>query len=413
MQSTFLTRFVKNFILFSIPKGKSYLVINEVSKLKTKSSRKYDYIILNNILKYEKDIQRCLEEVYEKIIDGGKIIIIYQNYLYFFMSGFFGSFVRDEKYEPNWLSTADLKAFIRLSDFEYDVFQPLLLLPFPLPLISDFANELLLHIFPFNHFSTFHFITATKRKVTARKPSVSIVVPARNEEGNIRELISSLPSLGRATEILFVEGHSKDRTYQEIEKNLHKLGRRKNFSYKLLKQKGKGKADAVATGFKEAKGDILLIYDADMTVRMSDLSKFYFALWKGQGEFINGSRLVYPVAKGSMQFINILGNKFFSILYSWILGQPVKDTLCGTKALWRKHYQQMEKNGFFPDSRDPFGDFSLLVGAARLHLKIVDLPVRYFERTYGSTNIKRFTNAVELFLLSLTAIKILKMHKNE
>jgi glycosyltransferase involved in cell wall biosynthesis len=185
---------------------------------------------------------------------------------------------------------------------------------------------------------------------------------------------------------------------------------KKNRSFRLLiLKKDAGKAAGVRLGFDNAKGDIIIIYDADMTIPAADLLKFYTALITRKGDFINGSRLVYPVGKGAMQLLNILGNKFFTILYSWLLGQQVKDTLCGTKAFWRKDYLEIKRNVDFLKSQDPFGDFYLLLGASRLNLKIIDLPVRYCERTYGSTNIKRFKHAWQLFKLSLFSIKKFKM----
>ncbi len=175
----------------------------------------------------------------------------------------------------------------------------------------------------------------------------------------------------------------------------------------LLRQAGIGKADAVRLGFARARGDILMILDADLTVRPEDLPRFYEALCERHGEFINGVRLVYPMEKEAMRNLNFLGNKLFSLAFSWILGQPLKDTLCGTKALWRADYELIAANRGYFGEFDPFGDYDLIFGAAKLNRKILDLPIRYRERTYGSTNISRWRHGALLFrMVGIAALRL-------
>lgn len=219
------------------------------------------------------------------------------------------------------------------------------------------------------------------------QPTVSVVVPARNEAGNIPSIFNRLPGMGSGTELVFVEGHSKDDTAATIEREIVK---HEDWSCKFLQQTGEGKADAVRLGFKNATGDILMILDADLTVPPEDLPRFYQALVSGKGEFINGVRLIYPMERQAMRFANLLGNKFFSLAFSWLIGQPIKDTLCGTKVFWRTDYEKIAANRSYFGDFDPFGDFDLIFGAAKLSLKITDLPIRYRERTYGTTNIQRW-----------------------
>jgi glycosyltransferase involved in cell wall biosynthesis len=211
--------------------------------------------------------------------------------------------------------------------------------------------------------------------------------------------------MGRATELIFVEGHSRDDTYATIEQEIPLHPRTSN---RLLRQSGIGKADAVRLGFENAKGDILMILDADLTVPPEDLPRFYEALVSGKGEFINGVRLVYPMEKEAMRTLNFIGNKFFSTAFSWLLGQPVKDTLCGTKVLWREDYQQIAANRSYFGDFDPFGDFDLIFGAARLNRKILDLPIRYRERTYGTTNISRWKHGLLLMRMVAFAARRIK-----
>jgi glycosyltransferase involved in cell wall biosynthesis len=214
-----------------------------------------------------------------------------------------------------------------------------------------------------------------------------VVIPARNEAGNIEAAVQRVPEMGTGTEIIFVEGHSKDNTWEEIQRVAAKYSHRK---IKILKQQSKGKGGAVREAFATANGDILFILDADLTVPPEDLPKFYHVGCAGIADFVNGVRLVYPMEDQAMRFFNMIGNKFFSLAFTWLLGQPIKDTLCGTKVLFRSQYELIAKNRSYFGDFDPFGDFDLLFGAAKLNLRILDLPVRYRARTYGETNISRW-----------------------
>lgn len=231
--------------------------------------------------------------------------------------------------------------------------------------------------------------------------SVSIVIPVRNEAGNLKSLIARIPKFGTRQELIFVEGHSRDDSWKELQKL-------KGENIRILKQKGTGKADAVRQGFRYAHGDIFIILDADLSVAPEELPKFYEAIVGGKGELVNGSRLVYPVEKEAMRFLNILGNQFFSVVLSWIINQHIKDTLCGTKALSRKNYERIAKARVYFGDFDPFGDFDLIFGAARLRLKIVEIPIRYHARTYGKTNISRFTHGWLLLKMTWFALWKLK-----
>jgi glycosyltransferase involved in cell wall biosynthesis len=211
--------------------------------------------------------------------------------------------------------------------------------------------------------------------------------------------------MGAGTELIFVEGHSSDGTYEAIEREIRKHPNRR---VRLFRQTGRGKGDAVRLGFSEAKGDVLMILDADLTVPPDDLARFYDALRAGKGEFLNGVRLVYPMERQAMRFFNLIGNKFFSLAFSWLLGQPLKDTLCGTKVLWKADYHRIAANRAYFGNFDPFGDFDLLFGAARLSLKIVDIPVRYRERTYGETNIQRWRHGWLLLKMVVFAARRIK-----
>jgi glycosyltransferase involved in cell wall biosynthesis len=238
-------------------------------------------------------------------------------------------------------------------------------------------------------------------------PRVTVVIPTRNERGNIAGAIARTPEMGGRTEIIFVDGNSTDGTAEEIEKQIAANPRR---DMRLIPQgAGRGKGDAVRKGFAAAKGDVLMILDADLTVPPEDLPKFLDALTEGKGEFINGTRLVYPLEHQAMRFLNKLGNRFFSFVFAWILQQPIRDTLCGTKVLSKKNYEVIARNRSYFGEFDPFGDFDLILGASKANLKIVDVPIRYQARRYGETNISRFRHGLLLLRMSAFAFWRLKV----
>jgi len=290
----------------------------------------------------------------------------------------------------NWLTADDLANLLRLTGFEVIRHWQEVLWPVTTPLVEPVCNRYLVHLWPFRHLALTNVVIARRwpdAQRTSAEPLVSVVVPARNEAGNIPHILARVPEMGAGTEIVFVEGHSRDNTYQAIEEAITAHPERR---CRLLRQTGVGKGDAVRAGFTAAAGEVFMILDADLTVPPEDLPRFYEALRSGVGEFVNGVRLVYPMEREAMRTLNLVGNKFFSLVFSWLLGQPVKDTLCGTKALWRADYVRLAANRAYFGDFDPFGDFDLLFGAAKLGLRLVDLPVRYRERTYGTTNIQRW-----------------------
>ncbi|MFM7890541.1 MAG: glycosyltransferase family 2 protein, partial [Actinomycetota bacterium] len=238
-------------------------------------------------------------------------------------------------------------------------------------------------------------------------PSVSIVIAARNEAGNIEPLVRRIPQLAARQEVVFVEGGSSDDTWGAIQRVIAQPSS-SGTTIKAFKQQGKGKGDAVRLGFSESSGDILIILDADISVPPEELTRFIDLLRQNSCEFANGSRLVYPMEKQAMQFLNLIGNRLFGVAFTFLLGQPVRDTLCGTKALWATDYHRIANQRSYFGDFDPFGDFDLLFGAARLHLKIRDVPVHYKERVYGSTNISRFRHGVLLLRMTLVAARKLR-----
>lgn len=308
----------------------------------------------------------------------------------------------------NWLTVEDITGLLNLADFDVIRSWHEVLWPLNTPFLGKLCNRYLVKMWPFKYFALTNFIIARPSghsMTDAEKPLVSVIVPARNEAGNINEIIDRTPEMGKGTELIFVEGHSSDNTYDAIKEAIdNHPGKR----CALFRQTGVGKGDAVRLGYSEAQGDILMILDADMTVPPEDLPRFYEALASGKCEFANGVRLVYPMEKQAMRYLNFLGNKFFSLAFSWLLGQPIKDTLCGTKVLWKHDYNQIADNRSYFGNFDPFGDFDLIFGAARLNKKIIDIPIRYHERKYGSTNIDRWKHGWLLLRMVFFAMRKIK-----
>ncbi|MCX6787207.1 MAG: glycosyltransferase [Candidatus Kaiserbacteria bacterium] len=399
--------YVDTIIQFLVPKGKKVLSIDE-SFTGFEDTHSYDYIIVSDLLGHAHDVEEFLRSTHEALVRNGRIAIIQYNSLWEPILRFASLLhLRTPSVEQNWLSPHDLRNFLHLAGFEVVHEGNKMLLPVYVPLLSAFFNTLLANIWPFSKLGLIHYVVA--RPVPSARtdnPSISIIVPARNEAGTIERIVNELPSLGSFTEIIFIEGHSKDNTLEELARVTKQYEGNKRISYAV--QDGTGKGDAVRKGFDMATGDILAIYDADMTVPPEYMEKFYRAIANNYGEFINGSRLVYPVEKGAMRILNFFGNKFFSFAFTAILGQPLKDTLCGTKVLWKKDYESIQENRAFFGDFDPFGDFDLLFGAAKLNLKIVEVPIRYKERVYGETNISRWKHGWLLLKMTVFAARKLK-----
>lgn len=368
----------------------------------------FDVIILSDLVNDLWDVQAVLERVRAVCTPETRVILNFFNRVW---QGPLQLARRLGLAQPllrqNWLSTSDVENLLHLAGFEVVTRREEILMPAPLGLASKFLNRLAVKFWPISEVALTSFFVA--RPVPdpdeLREMSVSVIVPARNEAGNIEDIIERTPAMGTRTELIFVEGNSTDDTYESIERALEKPGRE---HVSLLRQPGKGKGDAVRHGYAHATGEILMILDADMTVAPEELPRFYRAIVDGHGEFINGVRLVYPMQSEAMRTLNFLGNKAFSIAFSWLLRQPIKDTLCGTKVLTRRSYDIIAENRSYFGDFDPFGDFDLLFGASKANFKIIDLPIRYRDRTYGDTNIDRWRHGVLLLRMSAFAARKLR-----
>jgi SAM-dependent methyltransferase len=369
---------------------------------------KFDYVVIVETIGHVDDIQTALSELHKVSRPDTRIIIVYYNYLWEpILKLAEASGLRMKHLLQHWLPLDILESLLYLNDFEVVKKGYRFLLPVNIPLVSPFFNKFLANMPFFWKLSLNEVIIS--RPIERRKPteevSCSVIIPCRNERGNIEEAVKRTPDMGKHTELIFVEGHSHDGTLEECERVKAQYPQK---NIMVLVQDGKGKGDAVRKGFDHAKNDVLMILDADLTVPPEDLPKFFNTIASGKGEFINGSRLVYQMEKKAMRFLNLLGNKFFSRAFSYLLEQPIRDTLCGTKVLWREDYDKILAGREYFGDFDPFGDFDLLFGASKLNLKIMEIPIRYRERTYGSTQISRFRHGVLLLKMTFFALKKIK-----
>jgi SAM-dependent methyltransferase len=372
-----------------------------------RSDETFDYIVADFLVGYLPDVQGYLENIRHAAHGRTRLCITSVNNVWTPLLSWGQRLGLVTRQPPsNWLSTPDLRNLLELAGWEVIHASTEQLLPVRIPLLTAFFNQFIVRLPLLRHFGSAIYIVARPVRTSANDAlSCSVVIPARNEAGNIRAALDRIAVMGSGTEVIFVEGNSRDDTWEVIQREVAAYAG--PLKVRAMKQPGRGKWDAVRAGFAVATGDVLVIQDADLTAPPEDLPKFFSAISTGAAEFANGSRLVYPMEKEAMRFLNLLGNKFFAHALSYVLGQPIKDSLCGTKMLLRKDYERIVQRIAVLGDFDPFGDFNLLFGAALLKLRIRDIPVRYKDRTYGETNISRFRHG--WLLLKMTAFGLIKL----
>jgi SAM-dependent methyltransferase len=385
-----------------IPDGRFYVQAGEELDLPGET---FDYIIVSETTNQAADVQRLFDRLRSVSHATTRLIINIYNSLWrpvIWLGTELG--LRHRQPESNWLSREDLAGLLHLTGWELIRSESRVLCPVRLGGLEWLLNRFLAPLLqPFC--LTVFAIARPGARGRFEEKTVSVIVPARNEAGNIEAVVKRTPDMGVWTELIFIEGNSKDKTWYEIERVKAEYPHKR---IQIFQRNGKGKGNAVREGFAVAEGELLMILDADLTMPPEELPKFYEAVVSGRCEFANGSRLVYPMDERAMRFLNLCANKAFSVLFSWILGQPLKDTLCGTKVLTKQSYDQIAANRSYFGDFDPFGDFDLLFGASKLNLKILDLPIRYKERVYGETNIRRWKHGWLLLQMVLFAAFKLK-----
>jgi len=368
----------------------------------------FDVIVLNDSLGFASDIQKFLSRLHVLCSPETRLISVY--YAYFWkpvlkLTEFLN--FRMETLNTSWLRMSDVEKFMKLGGFEPVKKEWRILCPINLLGLGAMFNKYLATLPLLRKLCLRHYVVSRLAPIDDREnKSVSVVVPCRNEKGNIEEALVRMPTLGSSTEIIFVEGHSHDDTWEEIKRVQQSFD---HLNIKAIRQKGEGKGDAVRAGFEIASGEILMILDADLTVPPEDLPKFYEEIRSGRGEYINGTRLVYSMEDKAMRLLNFYANQFFANLFTFLLNQDFTDTLCGTKVIGKENYRRLSENREYFGDFDPFGDFDLIFGATKLNLKIVEVPVRYRRRRYGTTQISRFRHGFLLIKMVVFAYRKLKL----
>jgi ubiquinone/menaquinone biosynthesis C-methylase UbiE len=385
-----------------IPNGEFHVQSGEQLAL---PGEHFDYIIVSDTLNLVADVQQVFHRLQTVAHHRTRLVLNFHSALWrpiLYAATRLG--LKAMQPQSSWLATGDVLNLLNLAQWEVIKTQSRILLPFG-GAFAGLINRYVAPLLPWGCLTVFCIARPRRSALEPAPRSVSVVIPARNESGNIQSAVDRMPAMGTSIELIFVEGHSRDNTWQEIQRVASYCPERK---IKILQQTGTGKGNAVREGFAVATGDILMILDADLTMPPEELPKYYDVIASGTAEFANGVRLVYPMQERAMRFLNLCANKLFSIVFTWLLGQSVKDTLCGTKVMLRADYQMIAANRAYFGDFDPFGDFDLLFGADKLSLKIADVPIRYVDRAYGQTNIERWKHGLLLLRMVFFAAKKLK-----
>jgi SAM-dependent methyltransferase len=368
----------------------------------------FDYIVIADTIGTFEDIDGTLRMIHQLCEPSTRIIISYYSHLWEPVLKLAEVLkLRSKQPVINYIATVDFLNLLDIADFESIREERRQLLPRRWLGLGPLINKYIAPLPGIRRLCLRTYIVGRPvRQFPDRKFSASILIPCRNEKGNIENAILRMPRFGASQEILFVEGNSSDGTYEECERVRDAY--KDHWDIKVFKQDGKGKGDAVRKGFAAATGDVLMILDADLTMPPEVLPKYHAVIETGKAEFVNGTRLIYPMEQEAMRPLNLIANRLFAYLFSYLVNTRLTDTLCGTKVLLRKDYEALARErGYFGDF-DPFGDFDLIFGAAKQNLKIIETPIHYKARTFGETQISRFRDGWLLLKMVWFAYRKLK-----
>jgi SAM-dependent methyltransferase len=368
----------------------------------------FDYIVIADTIGMFEDIDGTLRLIHQHCAPSTRIIIGYYSHLWEPILKLAELFkFKSRQPEINYIATVDFLNLMDIADFEVISQEKRQLIPLRLLGIGPFVNRYIAPLPGIRQLCLRSYIIGRPiRLFPDRKFSASILIPCRNERGNIENAILRMPRFGSAQEVLFVEGNSSDGTFEECERVRDAY--KDSWDIKVLKQDGKGKGDAVRKGFAAAKNDVLMILDADLTMPPEALPKYHAVIESGKAEFVNGTRLIYPMEHEAMRPLKFMANRCFAYLFSYLVNTRMTDTLCGTKVLLRKDYEVLARERDYFGNFDPFGDFDLIFGAAKQNLKIIETPIHYKARTFGETQISRFRDGWLLLKMVWFAYRKLK-----
>jgi ubiquinone/menaquinone biosynthesis C-methylase UbiE len=381
----------------------------DIEKDKIDEDKTFDYIILNGTMGEVKDVQKLLQRIAAFCNSDTRIVIIQYNPLWEPILKI-GEKLRLKMPEgiKNWLSMEDIDNFLQITGYQTISRRFLILFPKKLLFIGPLFNKFISQLPAIKRLNLVQILVARYLipPADSDNKTCSVVITCRDEKDNIEPLVQRIPQLGKHTEIIFVEGHSVDGTREEIKRVIEKYSTK---DIKLLIQDGIGQEDAFRKGFDHASGDFIIWLEADLTTPPEEIARLWDVYKSGRGEFINGTRLVYRMEKGSMPLINLIGNRIFGNVFTILLGQRFTDTLCGIKGISRRNYINIRKNLKFFGDFDPFGDFELIFGAIKNNLKVSEVPVSYHPRKYGRTKTKPFKHGWLLIKMCWIAFKKFKL----
>ncbi len=368
----------------------------------------FDFILLSDTIGFLDDMEESLNYLHRLCNEETRLVIAYYSHLWEPIISL-AEMLRFRPPQPrvNFISATDLENILYLADFEPIRVEWRQIIPMRLFGLGTIANRFLGTLPVIRQLCLRRYCVARSRLVlNPASLSVSVLIPCRNESGNIEDAVKRLPEFGTHQEIIFIEGNSSDGTFEECLRVQKQFSQKRDI--KVVKQEGRGKGDAMRKGYATATGDVLMILDADLSVPPEVMPRFYDAIASGKGEFINASRLVYPMEDKAMRPLNFMANRIFAWLFTYLLNQRFTDTLCGTKVFKRTTYIKISGGRSYFGEFDPFGDFDLIFGASKLSLRIVEIPVHYKARTYGEPQISRFRDGLLLIRMVLFAWRKLK-----
>ncbi len=383
----------------------------EALHLPANESAGFDHVVTVNAVGELADVLAAFKRLRPLVRPHTRLVVVYYNHLWEPLTGPAARLgLKLDDPTQNWLAPDDLRAFLELAGFE--VVKRGVRMPCPkyVPGVAELANHVLAHVPLLHRLGFIRFLVARPVMPLPRPPAsyrCSVVVPCKNEEGNVPAIVPRVPEMGAGTEIVFVDDRSDDATAARVRDAIAAHPERR---IRLVDGPGEGKGAAVRAGMAVATGDVLMILDADMTVMPEDLPAFFEAVTENRGELVMGTRLVYPLVGQAMRTANVLGNRAFALAFSFLLEQRITDTLCGTKVVMRHHYDALLATRVLFGDVDRWGDYDWIFGAARNNLRIVELPVHYVERVAGETKMRRrLRNALVMLRMCGVALRRLKL----
>tara|TARA_B110000977_G_scaffold125183_1_gene160299 strand:+ start:1495 stop:2904 length:1410 start_codon:yes stop_codon:yes gene_type:complete len=371
----------------------------------------FDHIVIADI-EHQKFITKNLIDLNEKIDNECRVIVLSKSIFWSTLINFYKKIKNIGPDKNNFLPYSNLRKIFLNTNFEIVKNEKIIFFPFQFSLLTKFINQ----IFRFPVLNFFCMINLTvlkkvqKKNYQAEGKKISFIIPCKNEGGNIKFFYEKIINSTINAEFLFGNDNSSDNTLDEIKKLQQAIP---NKEIKIYDGPGVCKSENVYKGINLASGEIILIYDADLTVSFDDLVNSINLLLKTDADFINCTRMIMPQQKNAMKFLNFYGNLFFAFLFSILFKQKITDTLCGTKIFFKKDWEQIKKYNNTWGAKDLWGDFDLLLGAYKNNLKIVENPISYTDRKEDETKMTGIIkNSIRMLIITFVAYYKLRIRNH-